>query len=142
MMRTLLKATPLLLSAAILAACVTTNPVSTPGSWQTVGTSADGNITHEINRSSIKRNSNTVTYQDRKTLKDPKKHVNNLPEHKVSINTWEMNCSDKTYRITNSELYDTMGKLIFNDSFNTQNIRPLKVVTGSPVAKQLEQVCK
>lgn len=107
-----------------------------------MGISADGNITHEINSSSIKRNSNTVTYQDRKTLKDPKKHVNNLPEHKVSVNTWEMDCVNKTYRLMNSELYDATGKLIFNDAFNTQNLRPLKVVAGSPVAKQLDQVCR
>ncbi len=141
-MRTLFKTAPWLLTIAILAACTTTGPTGSDGKWQKVGVSVDGNVTHEINLNSIHRQGSIATYQDRKTLKDTKKHLASLPEHKTSLNTWEVNCANKTYRLKATTLYDNRGQIIFSDTFDLNKIRPVKAPQGSSVAKQIEQVCR
>ncbi len=141
-MRIFYKATFILLGLSILSACTTTSSIGGAGKWEKMGISTDGNVTHEMNVSSINKVGDLVTFQDRKTLKDVNKHGSGLPEHKVSINTWEVNCSKKNYRLTNTDLYDSTGRLIFSDSFNSQTVRPISVNKGSAIAKQIESACR
>ena len=87
-------------AALILSACETTTTSSGGGSWTNIGTISEGNIKVAIDRSSIKRNGALVTFRDKKTVSKLKEErFVNTPAYKTAIGSWEIHCSNKTYRL-------------------------------------------
>lgn len=131
----------------VLSACVTTD---TPGSkasgggkWVNVGVSIDENVLHELDKSSIKRTGNIVTFRDRKTIDNiDKEHFLNVPVHKVSINNWEINCQAKTYRLINMDFFDEKGQSLGGVIYPEKDVAPMRIVRGSTTEKQQQIVCQ
>ena len=109
----------------VLAACQTTTGGSSDGGkWKNIGASANQNVTHEIDTASIKRLESTP----------------NLPAFKTGINQYQMSCRNKTYRITDTELRNAAGAVVYQQAFGAQV--PLQRITaGSPAQKQFDSVC-
>ncbi len=126
----------------VLAACQTPNTGSNDGGkWKNIGASANQNVTHEIDTASIKRNGDVVGYRTRMVLKNAGlESTPNLPAFKTGINQYQMYCKNKTYRITDTELRNATGAVVYQQTFGSQV--PLQRVTaGSPAQKQYDSVC-
>ena len=126
----------------VLAACQTPNTGSNDGGkWKNLGASANQNVTHEIDTASIKRNGDVVGYRTRMVLKNAGlESTPNLPAFKTGINQYQMYCKNKTYRITDTELRNATGAVVYQQTFGSQV--PLQRITaGSPAQKQYDSVC-
>ena len=126
----------------VLAACQTPNTGSNDGGkWKNIGASANQNVTHEIDTASIKRNGDVVGYRTRMVLKNAGlESTPNLPAFKTGINQYQMYCKNKTYRITDTELRNATGAVVYQQTFGSQV--PLQRITaGSPAQKQFDSVC-
>ena len=126
----------------VLAACQTPNTGSNDGGkWKNIGASANQNVTHEIDTASIKRNGDVVGYRTRMVLKNAGlESTPNLPAFKTGINQYQMYCKNKTYRITDTELRNATGAVVYQQTFGSQV--PLQRITaGSPAQKQYASVC-
>ena len=125
-----------------LAACQTPTAGSNDGGkWKNIGTSANQNVTHEIDTASIKRNGDVVAYRTRMVLKNASlESTPNIPAFKTGINQYQMYCKNKTYRITDTELRNAQGTVVYQQTFGSQV--PLQRITaGSPAQKQFDSVC-
>lgn len=119
------------------------NDASKNGSWLNIGVSTNNNILHELDKNSIRKNGATVTFRDRKTMDNiSKANFANMPEHKTSINEWEVNCNNKTYSITSIQLFDKNGQSIFKQDYDKSRRTYMKMTRGSAIEKQFEYVCK
>ena len=126
----------------VLVACQTTTGGSNDGGkWKNLGASANQNVTHEIDTASIKRNGDMVAYRTRMVLKNAgMESTPNLPAFKTGINQYQMYCKNKTYRITDTELRNATGAVVYQQTFGSQV--PLQRITaGSPAQKQYDSVC-
>ena len=126
----------------VLAACQTPSTGSNDGGkWKNIGASANQNVTHEIDTASIKRNGDVVGYRTRMVLKNAGlESTPNLPAFKTGINQYQMYCKNKTYRITDTELRNATGAVVYQQTFGSQV--PLQRITaGSPAQKQYDSVC-
>ncbi|TDR70556.1 surface-adhesin E family protein [Paludibacterium purpuratum] len=146
----------LALTAGLLAGCAT-QPVSPmrPGKlpasevtmpsadWENIGVSPNGNILHEIDKMSIQRQGTQVTYRERKTIFDIRKEdFMNTPRHKVSINTWQIDCQANTYRLVGMNLFDETGRQVASFTYNDNQIKPTPVVPNSASFQQMLFVCQ
>lgn len=134
-------------TALLLAACVTTSPpASMPaaqGNWQALGVSASSNIKYELDKNSIRRQGNSVTFNDRKTVIDPKQqYYANTPAYKTAISTTQMNCDSKNFRILDVTLFDQNGEILREDHFSDTDLRPMGITNGSAAQEQYQQVCQ
>lgn len=138
--KVLRQSTPFVL-LALLAACASGPDVE--GSWQSIGESNDGNLKNYIDKSSIRRSGNTVTFRDKKTVVKPaQERYTNTPKYKTAIGTWEINCANKTYRLSALTLLDNDGKEVMKQSYTPVNVRPMPIAgSGSIVEKQYRSVC-
>lgn len=129
-------------AALLLAACAGTSGPSVSGSWEKIGTTANGNINAYIDKSSIRRNGSLVTFRDRKVVQktDEERYVNS-PKYKTAVGTWEMHCVHKTYRLTALQLLDEKGTVLLNETYTAAGIRPMSIIGGSVNEKQFETVC-
>ena len=126
----------------VLAACQTTPTSSNDGGkWKNIGQSSNQNVRSEVDIASIQRVGDVVVFRDRKVLKDPSLEATpNSPLFKTAVSTYQMQCKDKTYRITATELRNEQGTVVYQQSFGTQV--PLQRITnGSPAQKQYELAC-
>ncbi|HFC8477753.1 TPA: surface-adhesin E family protein [Neisseria subflava] len=129
-------------AALMLSACETTTTSSGGGSWTNIGTISEGNIKVAIDKSSIKRNGALVTFRDKKTVSKLKEErFVNTPAYKTAIGSWEIHCSNKTYRLAALQLIDEHGRVISNQSYTPTSIRPMSVMSGTITEKQYETVC-
>ncbi|MCQ9327093.1 surface-adhesin E family protein [Neisseria dentiae] len=129
--------------ALLLAACAGTSGPSVSGSWDKIGTTSNGNIRAYIDKASIRKNGNLVTFRDRKVVQktDEERYVN-TPKYKTAVGTWEMHCTNKTYRLTALQLLDEKGTVLLNQTYTAAGIRPMSIIGGSVNEKQFEIVCK
>ena len=89
----------------------------------------------------VQKNGNTVTFRDRKTVKNPQLETTpNLPVFKTAINTYQMQCREKTYRIIATELRNAQDVVVYQQSFGSQ-VPMQRITQGSPAQKQFESVC-
>ena len=65
----------------------------------------------------------------------------NTPAYKTAIGSWEIHCSNKTYRLAALQLMDEHGRVISNQSYTPTSIRPMSVMSGTITEKQYETVC-
>lgn len=128
--------------ALALAACAGTSGPSVSGSWEKIGTTANGNINAYIDKGSIRKTGNLVTFRDRKVVQKPdeERYVNS-PKYKTAVGTWEMHCTNKTYRLTALQLLDEKGTVLLNETYTAAGIRPMGIINGSINEKQFEMVC-
>lgn len=118
-------------------------PVIANAEWIILGVSPSGNILHEIDRLSIQRKGSLTVFRDRKTIFNPKKeNFLNTPQHKQSINSWEVDCIASTFRLAAMQLLDDSGRVILSRSYSDSEIRPMPVVRQSASFQQMEYVCK
>jgi hypothetical protein len=144
-------ALPLLVG--LLAGCAT--PPTAPGlggrtsqsnvptaDWENLGVSPNGNILNEIDRLSIRRQGDLVSFRDRKTIFDlSKENFLSTPRHKVSLNSWQIDCKAQTFRLTAMILLDENGRQIASFTYNDTQIKPTPVVQNSASYQQMLYVC-
>jgi hypothetical protein len=145
----------LALATGVLAGCAT-QPLSTsrPGQgagqepaiasadWENIGVSPNGNILHEIDKLSVKHQGDLVTFRERKTIFDLKKEdFLHTPRHKVSINSWQIDCKASTYRLLSMNLFDETGRQVASFTYNDNQINPTPVVPNSASYQQMLFVC-
>lgn len=110
--------------------------------WQNLGVSPNGNILNELDKLSLKRSGELVTFRDKKTIFNPKKeNFLSTPPHKYSINTWQINCAAQTFRLLNMALFDENGRQIANYSYDDKQIKAMPVVKNSASFQQMKFVC-
>lgn len=152
----LLRLIALSLSAILFAGCATqpnafTQPDS-PGykqpkadansNWQNLGVSPNGNILNELDQLSVHREGNLVTFRDKKTIFNPKKeNFQATPVHKFSINRWQIDCNERTFRLLGISLFDEGGRQIANYTYNDAQIKAMPVATNSASFQQMKFVC-
>lgn len=138
MTRTSLSAT--LLPTLFISACS-----SIPGDhahWENIGTISNGNIKVSINKNSIKRNGNIVSFQDKKVVSNLRaERFVNTPTYKTAIADWEIHCKNKTYRLTTIRLFDERNTAVTHQSYTATDIRPMGIMTGTITEKQYEIAC-
>ena len=119
-------------------------PVTVPNAeWQIIGVSPNGNILHEVDVLSIRREGALTVFRDRKTIFNPRKeNFLNTPQHKYSLNQWEVNCTAKTFRLRSMALLDDGGRQLLSRSFSEAEIKPMPVVKQSAAFQQVEFVCQ
>ena len=143
---------------SLLSACTTTPSQTSPikprpapatasapanADWENLGVSPNGNILNELDKLSIKQQGNTVTFRDRKTIFNVKKeNFLSTPRHKTSINSWLIDCSARTFRLTSMVLLDENGRQIASYSYNDNQIKPMPVTQNSASFQQMQYVCK
>jgi hypothetical protein len=143
---------------SLLAACTTVptqttpsrqkpQPVPTPSQanadWENLGVSPNGNILNELDKLSIKPQGSIVTFRDRKTIFNLKKeNFLSTPRHKTSINSWLIDCSARTFRLTSMVLFDENGRQIASYTYNDSQIKAMPVTQNSASYQQMQYVCK
>ena len=145
----------LMAAASILAGCASAPtstlshrpvrpPVNQPSAdWENLGVSPNGNILNELDKLSIKREGTLVTFRDRKTIFNLKKeNFLSTPRHKVSINTWQMDCNARTFWLKAMVLFDENGRQIASFTYNDGQIKPMPVVQNSASYQQMQWVCQ
>ena len=139
--RTVLRPVAPFVLLGLLAACA--SGPSVEGSWQSIGESSDGNIKNYIDKSSIQRNGSLVTFRDKKTVVNAsEERYVNTPKYKTAIGTWEINCTNKTYRLSALTLLDDGGKEVMKETYSAVSVRPMPIAgSGSIVEKQYQTVC-
>jgi hypothetical protein len=145
----------LLATAGLLTGCasqmdITAKPAETPeqshgapsANWENLGVSPNGNILNEIDKMSIQQHGSLVSFRDRKTIFNIRKeNFQSTPPHKVSVNSWQIDCAAKTYRLTAMTLLDEKGRAIASFSYNDDQIKPMPVVQNSASYQQMLYVC-
>lgn len=140
----------------VLAACATPSPQSAeeaarpglrdPGAatqWQNLGVTPNGNVMHELDKQSVVRHGDVVTFRDRKTIFNLKRETfTALPRHKVSVNSWRIDCQAQTYQLLASSLFDENGKQIASYTYNDGEIRPAAITPNSASYQQMQSVCR
>ncbi|MBV8680734.1 MAG: hypothetical protein JO338_09845 [Aquitalea sp.] len=142
----------------LLAACTTvptqtntTKPrpgITTPlpqanADWENLGVSPNGNILNELDKLSIKQQGTIVTFRDRKTIFNLKKeNFLSTPRHKTSINSWLIDCSARTFRLTAMVLFDENGRQIASYTYSDSQIKAMPVTQNSASYQQMQYVCK
>ncbi len=113
------------------------------GSWQNIGVSTNSNVLHELDRNSIKKSGNLVTFRDRKTIDNvANARFVSLPAHKTSINTWEANCKNNTYTLTGVQLFDKSGQSVYKQDYDKNSRTAMSMTRGSAIEKQIDAACK
>ncbi|NHR08174.1 hypothetical protein HA052_23565 [Chromobacterium haemolyticum] len=150
---------PVLLAAAVISGCASApskapspstvgKPVQSGASpanadWQNLGVSPNGNILNELDKLSVRKQGQVVSFRDRKTIFNLKKeNFLSTPRHKVSINTWQIDCSQRTFRLLDMVLFDENGRQIASFTYNDAQIKPMPVVQNSASYQQMLLVCK
>jgi PBP1b-binding outer membrane lipoprotein LpoB len=145
----------LALLAGLLAGCATqpasfspsynTAPSRPPvpsAEWENLAVSPNGNILSEIDKLSIQQHGNLVTFRDRKTIFNlDKESFLSTPRHKVSINTWQIDCNARTFKLISMILFDENGRQIASFTYNDSQIKPMPVVQNSASYQQMQYVC-
>lgn len=132
----------ILSATLLLSACQTSTTSGMGGTWDNIGTISNGNIKVAIDKSSIKKNGVLATFRDRKTIVRMKEErFVNTPAYKTAVGSWEIHCTNKTYRLTALQLLDEHGKMVSNHIYTAANLRPMSVMTGTITEKQYETVC-
>lgn len=110
--------------------------------WQNLGVSPNGNILNELDQLSFKRDGSLVTFRDKKTIFNPKKeNFLSTPSHKFSINTWQIDCNQRTIRLLAMALFDEGGRQIASYTYNDAQIKATPVVQNSASFQQMKFVC-
>ena len=132
----------------MLAGCATaqggqTGSSSSPNAdWENLGVTPNGNTMHELDKLSIKRQGNKVTFRDRKTIFNlAKENFLTVPRHKHSLNTWEIDCANQTYRLLDTTLYDENNRLVVTYRYSEQESRSQPISSKSASEQQKQRVC-
>ena len=121
-------------------------PGGTGKTWRYLGTSDDGQLIVEINDSSIHMTESQIyNYQDRKTVASTTNFTAYLakqPHYKYLISNWRINCDLQQYIILNTVLYnETAQKLLSYDYTKDNNVKWIKIGSGSLASLQFDYVC-
>ena len=106
--------------ALILTACAT----QPAGQWQQIGTTEQGSVAYSVDKSSIQRNGQKVTFKSQAKYLKVGQYPTNLPAHSAAITTWEMNCDSGVYRPLHTELVDSNGKAVYSSEITQQDFQP------------------
>jgi hypothetical protein len=118
-------------------------PSQANADWENLGVSPNGNILNELDKLSIKPQGSVVTFRDRKTIFNVKKeNFLSTPRHKISINSWLIDCSARTFRLTSMVLFDENGRQIASYTYNDSQIKAMPVTQNSASYQQMQYVCK
>mgnify|MGYP006171064323 CR=1 FL=1 len=72
-------------------------------------------------------------FRDRKTIFNPRKeNFLNTPQHKYSLNQWEVNCTAKTFRLRSMALLDDGGRQLLIGTFEAARAQNDKLASWNP----------
>ncbi|MDO5059927.1 MAG: hypothetical protein Q4D82_08270 [Neisseria sp.] len=129
-----------LTAALILTACAGGPSVS--GNWQHIGNTHNGNIRAYIDKDSISRQGDNVSFRDRKVVQKPEQErYVNMPAYKTAVGTWQIQCRAKTYRLTALQLLAADGREIFNQQYAASMVAASNIPAGSLTEAQWKTVC-
>ena len=123
--------------ALILTACAT----QPAGQWQQIGTTEQGSVAYSVDKSSIQRNGQKVTFKSQAKYLKVGQYPTNLPAHSAAITTWEMNCDSGVYRPLHTELVDSNGKAVYSSEITQQDFQPAPS-RETAMYRQRQVVCK
>jgi hypothetical protein len=75
-------------------------------------------------------------------LQCEKENFLSTPRHKTSINSWLIDCSARTFRLTSMVLFDENGRQIASYTYNDSQIKAMPVTQNSASFQQMQYVCK
>ena len=122
-------------------------PEGSGDNWRYIGTTNDGMLVIEINNNSIvplKNPSEIFAFVDRKTVAEPAQFIypNSQPHFKYLINSWQMDCQNKKYILTNAKMYNQAAKLLGNYNYtNNNNVKWLNFGAGSIAELEYKFIC-
>ena len=110
--------------------------------WQNLGVTPNGNVMNEIDKLSVKKRGPLVSFRDRKTIFNLKReNFGDTPRHKVSINTWQIDCQALTYRLLGMTLFDENNRLVASYSYNDKQLKAAAIIPNSASYQQMQFVC-
>ena len=131
-----------LLFLSLLAACSSTGGPHVAGSWEHIGDTNNGNIRAYLDKDSIKRNGQFVTFRDRKVVVKPEEErYVNTPRYKTAVGEWEIHCSNKTYRLVSLNLLNDDGGSVMQQNYTSVNLHPMPISNNTLTDKQYQFVC-
>ena len=107
--------------ALILIACATQQGGS---QWQHIGTTEQVSVAYSVDKNSIQRNGQKVSFKSQAKYLKVNQLPTNLPTHSAAITTWEMNCDSGVYRPLRTELVDSNGKTVYSSTIQQQDFQP------------------
>lgn len=124
---------------AVLAGGCATGP---GGDLQLIGETNNGNIKSYLYKSSVQRHGRTATFQEKKeVVKMSEERFVNTPAYKTAIGDWEIDCTNKTYRLKALKLMNERGGMVGTYSFSSVDLRPLPIPDNTLVYRQYQAVC-
>lgn len=122
-------------------------PEGSGDNWRYIGTTNDGFLAIEINNNSIipsKNTSEVFSFEDRKTVIDQSQftYPNGQPHFKYLLNSWQMDCQNKKYILSNAKMYNQTGTLLGSyDYANNDNVKWLGFGTDSIAELEYKFIC-
>lgn len=111
------------------------------GDWQHLGNVQNGNIRAYVNKKSVKRVGQVVTFQDRKIVSNMNQaSFLDTPRYKTALGEWEIHCANKTYRLNRIQLLNEQGNVIQQHQYTTMVFQ--KIQAGSIAEKQWAWACR
>ncbi|MDO4696897.1 MAG: hypothetical protein Q4A49_05155 [Neisseria sp.] len=127
-------------TALLLSACAAGPNVA--GNWKHIGNTGNGNIRVYIDRDSIRKNGASVVFRDRKVVQNPERErYVNMPAYKTAVGTWEIHCTQKTYRLSSLQLLAEDGREVFGRTYPAAMIQATAIPAGSLAEVQRQTVC-
>ncbi|MBR0128590.1 MAG: hypothetical protein IJM09_02120 [Neisseriaceae bacterium] len=111
------------------------------GSWEQIGTTEQGSVAYSVDKSSIQRNGQKVTFKSQAKYLKAGQLPTNLPAHSAAITSWEMNCDSGVYRPLHTQLVDSNGKVVYSSEVKQQDFQPAPS-RETAMYRQRQVVCK
>lgn len=132
---------PLLCGTALLLSACAAGP-NVAGNWKHIGSTDNGNVRAYIDQNSIRKNGASVVFRDRKVVQNPERErYVNMPAYKTAVGTWEVHCTQKTYRLNALQLLAADGREVFVQTYPASMIKAAAIPAGSLTEAQWKTVC-
>lgn len=125
-------------------------PMGLTNNWHYLATTKDNNIIIELDALSVKPiTTNIYQFVERKTIKNPLKNQFNIdnnasqiPQYKYLINTWQINCNTKEYKLIASKSYNKSGSILDSQSYSSPLDNNWTEINSNTIAwMQYKYVC-
>lgn len=125
----------------LLTACAAPSGSLIGGDWQHLGNVQNGNIRAYVDKKSVKRVGQVVTFQDRKIVSNMNQaSFLDTPRYKTALGEWEIHCANKTYRLNRIQLLNEQGNVIQQHQYTTMVFQ--KIQAASIAEKQWAWACR
>ncbi|MBQ1837970.1 MAG: hypothetical protein II131_05430 [Neisseriaceae bacterium] len=121
-----------------VAGCATDSQSS---QWKDIGVTEQGSVAYAVDKNSIKRDGQKVTFRSRAKYIKVNQLPVNLPAHDSAITTWMMDCDSGKYRPVRTELLDKNGVSVYSSEIDNAQYQPAPS-RETAMYRQRQFVCK